>query len=169
LQEAALAARTLTDGACDPAFWDSGGAATLVQYRGVPLRRCRAITVLSGRGSGRPDLGVDVSVSDYYRVTLVELDDEAVVEVAGEIDTVAQDRLRHVIDEARSGGRRLVVDLSETTFMDSTGLRVLLEAWRDQTEAGSEMVVRAPSVAMRTLFEITRVGDAIPIEAATDT
>jgi anti-sigma B factor antagonist len=110
-----------------------------------------------------------VSVSDYYRVTLVELDDEAVVEVAGEIDHVAQDRLRNVIEEARSGGRRrLVVDLSETTFMDSTGLRVLLEAWRGQSEAGSEMVVRAPSAALRTLFEVTRVGDAIPIEPATD-
>lgn len=107
-----------------------------------------------------------MSVGDYYRVTLVELDDEAVVEVAGEIDIVAQDRLRDVIGEARSTGRRLVVDLSETTFMDSTGLRVLLEGWHGQTEAGSEMVLRAPSPAVRTLLEITGVGAALPIEPA---
>ena len=110
-----------------------------------------------------------MSDSDYYRVTLVELDDEAVVEVAGEIDMLAKERLRDVIEEARSGGRRLVVDLSETTFMDSTGLRVLLEAWRVQTQAGSEMVVRAPSPAVQTLFDVTRVGDAMPIEPATGT
>jgi anti-sigma B factor antagonist len=110
-----------------------------------------------------------VSVGDYYRVTLVELDDEAVVEVAGEIDIVAQDRLRDVIGEARASGRRLVVDLSETTFLDSTGLRVLLEAWRGQTEAGSEMLLRAPSPAVRTLLEITGVGDALPIEPTAET
>ena len=113
--------------------------------------------------------GVHVSVGDYYRVTLVELDDDAVVEVAGEIDMVAHDRLRSVIAEAQSGGRRLVVDLSETTFMDSTGLRVLLEAWRVQTDGGSEMVLRAPSPAVRALFDITGVGDAMPIEPAADT
>ena len=113
--------------------------------------------------------GVHVSVGDYYRMTLIELDDEAVVEVAGEIDIVAQDRLRHVIGEARSSGRRLVVDLSETTFMDSTGLRVLLEAWRGQTEAGSEMLLRAPSPAVRTLLEFTGVGAALPIEPTAET
>ena len=110
-----------------------------------------------------------MSVGDYYRVTLVEHEGEPVVEVAGEIDIAAQRHLRDVIDEARSRGRRLVIDLSETTFMDSTGLRVLLEAWRDQTAAGSEMVLRAPSPAVRTLFEVTRVGDTLPIEPATDT
>jgi anti-sigma B factor antagonist len=110
-----------------------------------------------------------MSVSDYYRVTLVELEGEAIVEVAGEIDIAAHGRLRDVIDEARAGGRRLVIDLSETTFMDSTGLRVLLEAWRDQTADGSEMVLRDPSPAVRTLFEVTRVSDALPIEPTTDT
>lgn len=113
--------------------------------------------------------GVHVSVSDHYRVTLVEREGEAVVEVAGEIDLGAHDRLRAVIDEARAGGRRLVIDLSETTFMDSTGLKVLLQAWRDQTRAGSEMVLRAPSPAVQTLIELTRVGDAMPIEPAPDT
>jgi anti-sigma B factor antagonist len=107
-----------------------------------------------------------VSNGDHYRVTLVVLDDEAVVRVAGEIDILAQEPLRSAIAEARSIGRRLVVDLSETTFMDSTGLTVLLEAWRAQTDAGSEMILRSPSPAVRTLFDITGVGDAMPIEPA---
>lgn len=110
-----------------------------------------------------------MSGRDYYRVTLIELDDETVIEVAGEIDIVAQDRLRALTLEARARGHRLVIDLSETTFMDSTGLRVLLEAWRSQAEAGSEMVLRAPSPAVRTLLEITGVRDVLPIEGATDT
>jgi anti-anti-sigma factor len=107
---------------------------------------------------------VHVPVDDYYRVTFEELDGEAVVMVTGEIDLTAQSRLQGVIDHARSGGQRLVIDLSEITFIDSSGLKVLVKTWEAQTEAGAEMVLRAPSPAVRTVIEMTGLQDVLPVE-----
>lgn len=103
-------------------------------------------------------------VDDYYRVTFEELDGEAVVRVTGEIDLTAQSRLQEVIDHARSGGQRLVIDLSETTFIDSSGLKVLVKTWEAQTEAGEEMVLRAPSPAVWVVIEVAGLQDVLPVE-----
>lgn len=48
--------------------------------------------------------------------------------------------------------RRLVLDLSGVTFMDSSGIAVLLRAWRRVGELnGSVSVVRVPDQAARVL------------------
>lgn len=103
-------------------------------------------------------------VEDYYRVTFEELDGEAVVMVTGEIDLTAQSRLQGVIDHARSGGQRLVIDLSETTFIDSSGLKVLVKTWEAQTEAGAEMVLRAPSPDVWMVIKVAGLQDVLPVE-----
>ena len=60
-------------------------------------------------------------------VTTSRQDDVSVVTVAGEIDVYTAPQLRAVLDE-EIGGRhaRLVVDLDEVSFLDSTGLGVLV-------------------------------------------
>jgi anti-anti-sigma factor len=56
--------------------------------------------------------------------------------------------------------------LSQATFVDSTTLEVLLEAWRSRSEAGLEVVIRAPSpVVLRTL-EVAGLVDVLPLELA---
>jgi anti-sigma B factor antagonist len=58
--------------------------------------------------------------------------DGVVVRVAGEVDVDAAARLRHALTRAiRSGFVDLVVDLRSVTFIDSTGLGVLVGALRD--------------------------------------
>src|SRR5919197_228322 len=60
-----------------------------------------------------------------------ELDGVVVVVVRGEIDLVTGPRLEAVVDEVILDGGRprpLIVDLCECTFMDSTGLAILLRA-----------------------------------------
>lgn len=48
--------------------------------------------------------------------------------------------------------RRLVLDLSGVTFMDSSGIAVLLRAWRRVGELnGSVSVVHVPAQAVRVL------------------
>jgi anti-sigma B factor antagonist len=105
-----------------------------------------------------------VPADDYYRVTTADDGDDALVAVSGEIDLHAQDRLQEVIDEARSGGRRLVIDLSQTTFIDSCGLRVLVNALRAQSDAGAEMVLRAPSDPVRAVIEMAGLRDLLPVD-----
>src|SRR5262245_51319861 len=101
-----------------------------------------------------------------YRVRVVVGGGEAVVEVAGELDLHARHDLLSALGQASSAGQRLVVDLSQTTFIDSTALKALLETWRAQNEAGKELVLRGPSpVVVRTL-EIAGLSDTLTTEPA---
>ena len=53
--------------------------------------------------------------------------------------------------DVRRGGQ-LVLDLSELTFMDSTGIRLILQASQRALMQGAELVVvRPPDTVMRVL------------------
>lgn len=63
-----------------------------------------------------------------FSVTDKAVDEErCVVAVTGEVDLFTAPQLKTAISDAMEGGRvRIVVDLSETTFLDSTGIGVLI-------------------------------------------
>lgn len=64
-----------------------------------------------------------------------------------------RERLRDVLD----GGRRLVVcDLSSVSFMDSTGLSVLLTALKELSDSGV-LACAGMSPAVRRLFQVTKL------------
>jgi anti-sigma B factor antagonist len=76
----------------------------------------------------------------------------------GEIDLASVGVLDAKLRELRETGfDHLVVDLREVTFMDSTGLRLIL-GWDENSRAGGldfELIAGAPMV--QRLFEITGV------------
>ena len=53
----------------------------------------------------------------------------------------------------------IVLDLSGTAFLDSSGLRAILTAQRRLSEAGGALRLRAPSEPVRRLLEITGLTD----------
>lgn len=77
--------------------------------------------------------------------------------VAGEIELSTQDAFVEAVTDALRATRAL--DLAGVTFMDSTGLKVLLEA-ASGTD-GTPLVIRNPSQAVRRLMEIT-IPDGAP-------
>jgi anti-anti-sigma factor len=85
--------------------------------------------------------------------------DETVLFVRGELDFATAPELMHVATE--HGGRsRLVVDLSAVTFIDSSGLRALIQL-REQAHA-QVLAVRAPRVGVRRLIELAAADRLIP-------
>src|ERR1700756_1607384 len=81
--------------------------------------------------------------------------------VSGEIDLATSDRLTAAISAAATAGtRRLVLDLSGATFIDSTGVHPLLSA----TELAPSVTVRAPSEVVRRVLEITGADQLLSIE-----
>ncbi len=74
----------------------------------------------------------------------------AVVRVAGEVDVSTVSDMREAFDRVqRDGHDDLLVDLSDTTFMDAAGLAVLLQARRDW--AGRILVYQPPASLRRIL------------------
>lgn len=63
----------------------------------------------------------------HLTVTTADRDGVAVVKVGGEVDVYTAPQLRGALDREIAEGRvRLVIDLDDVTFLDSTGLGVLV-------------------------------------------
>ena len=71
---------------------------------------------------------------------------------------IVRDRLRECLE---SGFGKIVVDLGGLSFMDSSGLRVLVEAHRTAGARGIELDVIPGPPAVRRIFEITGTGELL--------
>lgn len=90
------------------------------------------------------------------------------VAIAGELDLASADRVRDAITAlVGDGASDVVVDLAECSFIDSSGLRALLEASRSIADhAGTaRLLIAAPDEQPRRLFELTALETVLPIFA----
>ena len=98
---------------------------------------------------------MDNGSTSGFTVLVAEDEGWPVVAVAGEVDLHSVPRLRSAMEDAEaksaSGGRIVLVDLSEVEFMDSSGLGVLIGRHRELAESGGEMRVIAGEAAMKIL------------------
>ncbi len=88
------------------------------------------------------------------QLTARQLPDGATeIEVDGELDLSVADRLQAAIDEAGPGPT--LIDLRYCTFIDSTGIAVILRAHRKLEEDGGRLVVHSLSSPVQRVFTIT--------------
>jgi stage II sporulation protein AA (anti-sigma F factor antagonist) len=80
-------------------------------------------------------------------------DDTSEIEVDGELDLSVADQLQAAIDGAGPGST--LIDLSRCTFIDSTGIAVILRAHRLREEDGGRIVVHSPSDQVLRIFTVT--------------
>jgi anti-anti-sigma factor len=90
---------------------------------------------------------------------------ERVIRLHGELDIDTVPGLERALLRSRPAEQRVVLDLSELQFMDSTGLRVLLRARAAAEEGRWEIVMRDVPPNIRRLFDMTGVHGALPAEA----
>jgi anti-sigma B factor antagonist len=84
--------------------------------------------------------------------------DYEIVSPQGEIDVATHATLRAALEELVVSGRtHIVVDLAETTFLDSTGLGALIGARRRTHAMNGSFAIICESPRMRELFAITRL------------
>jgi anti-sigma B factor antagonist len=96
------------------------------------------------------------SVIDFGLVDEIVDDTTHVVSLRGEIDALTAPRLgSRLFGLADEGKRGVVVDLSDVTFMDSTGIGVLLNALRHFTVRHIKMVLVCPTDRVLRPFQVT--------------
>jgi anti-sigma B factor antagonist len=110
-----------------------------------------------------------VSGGEQASFLLERVDGCSVVFAVGEIDLAASPVMREVMAEAVESGRHLIVDLSAVSFLDSTGLSVLLGTQKTMATTHRSMSLAEPSVFVAKVLRITRVDDAIPVHPNLDT
>jgi anti-sigma B factor antagonist len=96
-----------------------------------------------------------------------ELDsDRHVIALRGEVDISTAPQLeRRLLAAIDRGVRTIVVDFTETVFIDSTGLCVLLATQRRLNPVGGELVFVCTAPTVRRLFHITGMDDLFRVHA----
>ncbi|MEE1758808.1 MULTISPECIES: STAS domain-containing protein [unclassified Streptomyces] len=84
-----------------------------------------------------------------------------VVTLAGEIDHHTGEAMRQALDVTGTAGPCVVVDMRGVSFMDSTGINILIAAHRNLTEAGGWLRLAAVTEAVLRTIQIVGVDSVI--------
>jgi anti-anti-sigma factor len=90
-------------------------------------------------------------------------DDTVVLALRGELDLASADIVRARLDELRAAGEPALLDIEELYFMDSSGLRLVLDAAEASDKTGWPFSLTHGPEQVRRLFESTRVTERLPI------
>jgi anti-sigma B factor antagonist len=77
------------------------------------------------------------------------------VDAAGELDLDASVRVAHVLDEAQSRSNLVVLDMRALTFLDLSGVRVIVAAAVRARRAGHGLLVARGPVHVDVVFTLT--------------
>lgn len=88
--------------------------------------------------------------------------DHTVIAVSGEIDLATAPQFEAAVAEI-GAGEPMVADLTGVTFIDSTGLRVLIGAHEAAGEHGGKFALVVSDGPVTKLLSITGVGDFLEV------
>ena len=90
--------------------------------------------------------------------------DKSVIAVSGELDVFTAPSLDESLAESIDAGRvNLIVDLSDVTFLDSTGLGSMVKGLKRAKEQGGSLRVVASSERIVKVFRITGLDQAMSL------
>jgi anti-sigma B factor antagonist len=85
-----------------------------------------------------------------------------VVKASGELDLSSAPEFEDRIRTALAGSNDLVLDLSELEFIDSTGVHVVMRAFKTTQEHGSGFVITGAAGEVLRAFELVGLVDRLP-------
>jgi anti-sigma B factor antagonist len=120
-------------------------------------------TLTTSDGGGK---GTKLVINDeaVWELTVTRDGGTAALKATGDLDLDTAPRLlaevKRVLTE---GAGTLVVDLAELTFVDSSGLGVLVACWRRAEAAGVDFRLTNPTEDVSMTLEITGLDQILPI------
>lgn len=87
------------------------------------------------------------------------------VELSGELDEYSAEYVRISLDDLIdkvSSGKKLILDFSKVSFMDSTGIGVLLGRYNKFSKHDIDIVIKNPTSYVNRIFEMTGIYQIIP-------
>lgn len=92
-------------------------------------------------------------------VEISQLRDTLIVRVHGEMDLAMADQLRNEIDRQLDElpARNLIFELANVSFMDSSGLGVLLGRYKRISAGGGKIVLTRPQPQVRRIIDLAGI------------
>ena len=99
--------------------------------------------------------------------SLERTDDALIVTVNGQlVVTNRQEFKQAILDAVEQGARLVVVDFTNSGYIDSSGLGALVSLSRRLRESGGDLRLVGLNEDLRTLFELTRLDALFPLFAS---
>lgn len=112
-----------------------------------------------GETAGPPHPGAGAIPWDHFDAEVTGPGPPVVVHCRGGLDFAYTDELRGVF--AAITEREVVVDLSRLTFIDSTGLSLLLSVRRTLQDIGGTLAIRGATGLVRRVFQAAELADVL--------
>jgi anti-sigma B factor antagonist len=116
---------------------------------------------------GQPDGigGASTLLRTGFHSVSDSLGDTIMIRLQGELDMASAPGLGGALDTALDAKPSvLVLDLTELTFLDSTGIRVLITACRRAGAEGASFILRSPRRSVLKALRLTGVDRLLVIE-----
>lgn len=129
----------------------------------IPSRNGTVATPTANGSLPEPNGNGSLPSPFSFRVEVQPERDVVRVCPVGEVDLATVDDVRARMDEVRASGfTHVVLDLRDTTFLDSTGLRLVIEAHASSAADGWEFgLIEGPAEVQR-VFEIAGLCSRLP-------
>ena len=99
-----------------------------------------------------------------FELRSTRVGDAMVVAIVGEIDMATAPEVSYAIDSGQGEARRVVVDLSEVTFLDSSALNAFVQSQQELALHDVAFRIVSPADrAVRNVFEITRLTEPLSV------
>ena len=141
----------------------------------LPGRPCGGATQHEQRDrqvGGALDTGsaraAEIPGPEGFAVNVRRRDDVAIVQPRGELDLATVETLRIALDCVESA-ERLMLDLRRLTFIDSSGLHVLVALHQRAQRGGSQLTLLAPAAPADTTIRLCGLDQVLPFIVAADT
>lgn len=102
--------------------------------------------------------------TDTSGMELREEPDRSVVVAWGEIDLAVRQAVAPMCQTVAERGLPVVIDAERITFIDSTGMSILVRLARDGEQRGYPVTVRNAPWMLQELLAITGVDRLLPVE-----
>ena len=94
------------------------------------------------------------------------IDTSVIVRIAGEIDlNVSQEFQHELLKLLDKHPRRVIIDLSDVSYMDSSGVASLVKLLSRSRRFGASLILVALTERVRSVFEITRLDSVFDIRS----
>jgi anti-anti-sigma factor len=109
-------------------------------------------------------------VAEPFSIEVTRRDgDVHVASLRGELDFSEAPLLARALDELREAAPLgMVLDLSELTFIDSSGINALVMAARAVAAEGNALVLAEPTPGVQRVFAIVNLSELVRIEPTLD-
>jgi anti-sigma B factor antagonist len=87
----------------------------------------------------------------------IENEKEITYVVSGEIDVYTAPKLREKLLPRCQGGTTITIDFTDVEYIDSTGLSVLIGAYKAQGQTGGKLILKGMNARLQRIFRITNL------------